>query len=136
MATRSARHWQAWGSSALMDEKLKVYQMNLEGEMDAAMMAEIDRVIGQLVKGEMYGLILNFQSVEHVHFTILPSLVEEKKRLQSFGGDIRLAGMSEYLKNIFRTTGVLDAFQVFETAQQAAKSFGVSRAATSLPLGL
>jgi len=119
-----------------MDEKLKVYQMNLKGEMDAAMMAEIDRVIGQLVKGEMYGLILNFQSVEHVHFTILPALVEEKKRLQSFGGDIRLAGMSEYLKNIFRTTGVLDAFQVFESAQQAAKSFGVSKAATSLPLGL
>lgn len=119
-----------------MDEKIKVYQMNLEGEMDAAMMAEIDRVIGQLVKGEMYGLILNFASVEHVHFTILPALVEERKRLQSFGGDIRLAAMSDYLKNIFRTTGVLDEFQVFSTAQQAAKSFGVSKVSTSLPLGL
>lgn len=119
-----------------MDEKIKVYQMNLEGEMDAAMTAEIDRVIGQLIKGEMYGLVLNFKSVEHVHFTILPALVEEKKRLQSFGGDIRLASMSEYLKNIFRTTGVLDTFQVFETVPQAVKSFGVSKAATSLPLGL
>ena len=121
-----------------MDEKIKVYQMNLEGEMDAAMMAEIDRVIGQLVKGEMYGLILNFESVEHVHFTILPALVEERKRLQSFGGDIRLAGMSEYIKNIFRTTGVLEEFQVFETVGQAAKSFGLSKekVAKNLPLGL
>ncbi len=119
-----------------MDEKLKVYQMNLEGEMDAAVMAEIDRVIGQLIKGEMYGLILNFEAVDHINFAILSALVEEKKRLQSFGGDIRLAGLSEYLKNIFRTTGVLDAFQVFDTAQQAVKSFGVSKASTSLPLGL
>jgi len=119
-----------------MSEKLKVYQMNLEGEIDAAKMAEINRVIGQLVKGEMYGLILNFESVEHINFTILASLVEEKRRLQSFGGDLRLAGMSDYIKNIFRTTGVLEEFQVFDTVQQAARSFGVTKPATNLPLGL
>lgn len=110
--------------------------MNLEGEIDSAKMAEIGRVIGQLIKGEMYGLILNFESAEHIHFTILATLVEEKKRLQSFGGDIRLAGMSEYIKNIFRTTGVLEEFHVFDTALQAAKSFGVSKPVTNLPLGL
>ena len=119
-----------------MEQKVKSYQMNLDGEIDSAKMAEIDRVIGQLVKGEMYGLILNFETVEHIHFTILPLLVEEKKRLQSFGGDIRLAGLSEYVKNIFRTTGVLEQFQVFDTAQQAAKSFGGGKPATNLPLGL
>ncbi len=119
-----------------MDEKLKVYQMNLEGEIDSAKMTEINRVIGQLIKGEMYGLILNFEATEHIHFTILPALVEEKKRLQSFGGDIRLAALSDYIKNIFRTTGVLDEFQVFDTVQQAAKSFGVAKPATNLPLGL
>jgi anti-anti-sigma factor len=119
-----------------MDGKLKVYQMNLEGEIDSPKMAEVGRIIGQLIKGEMYGLILNFESAEHIHFTILPALVEEKRRLQSFGGDIRLAGMSDYIKNIFRTTGVLEEFQVFDTAQQAAKSFGVAKPATNLPLGL
>lgn len=119
-----------------MNTKLKVYQMNLEGEIDSAKTAEIGRIVGQLIKGEMYGLILNFESVEHIHFTILPALVEEKKRLQSFGGDIRLAAMSDYIKNIFRTTGVLEEFQLFETAQQAAKSFGVAKPATNLPLGL
>ena len=75
-----------------MDGTLKVYQMNLEGEIDAAKIAEISRVVGQLIKGEMYGLILNFESVEHINFAVLPSLVEEKGRLQAFGGDIRLAG--------------------------------------------
>jgi anti-anti-sigma factor len=119
-----------------MDAKLKVYQMNLEGEVDAGKMAEINRVIGQLIKGEMYGLILNFESVEHIHFTILSVLVDERKRMQSFGGDIRLAGMSDYIKNIFRTTGMLEEFPVFDTAQQAAKSFGVTKPATNLPLGL
>ena len=119
-----------------MTEKVKVYQMNLEGEVDAPKMAEINRVIGQLVRGEMYGLILNFESVEHINFSILPALVEEKKRLQSFGGDLRLASLSDYLKNIFKTTGVLEEFQVFESAQQAAKSFGVAKPATNLPLGL
>ena len=125
---------QHWAYS--METKLKVYQMNLEGEIDAAKMAEVDRVIGQLVKGEMYGLILNFESVEHVNFTTLSTLVDEKKRLQSFGGDLRLAGLSDYLKNIFRTTGMLEEFQVFDTPLQAAKSFGVAKAATNLPLGL
>jgi anti-anti-sigma factor len=119
-----------------MDEKLKVYLMNLEGEIDLPKMAEIRRVIGQLIKGEMYGLILNFGSAEHIQFTILTSLVEEKRRLQSFGGDIRLAALSDYIKNIFRTTGVLEEFQVFDTVQQAAKSFGVTKPATNLPLGL
>lgn len=119
-----------------MEAKVKVYQMNLEGEVDAAKMAEISRIIGQLIRGEMYGLILNFEAVEHVNFTILAALVEEKKRLQSFGGDIRLAALSDYLKNIFNTTGVLEAFQTFSTAQQAAKSFGVAKPATNLPLGL
>jgi len=119
-----------------MEPKLKVYQMNLEGEIDSAKMAEINRVIGQLIKGDMYGLILNFESVEHVNFTVLPVLVEEQKRMQSFGGDIRLAGMSDYIKNIFRTTGVLENFQVFDTAQLAAKSFGSGKPETNLPLGL
>lgn len=120
----------------MMEQKLKVYQMNLEGEIDAAMMAEISRVVGQLIKGEMYGLIMNLEAVDHVHFTILPVLVSEQKRLQSFGGDIRLARMSEYLKDIFRTTGVLEKFPVFDTVAQAAKSFGVSKTITNLPLGL
>jgi anti-anti-sigma factor len=133
-ATRSARRSPPWAYN--MEPKLKVYQMNLEGEIDAAKVAEISRVIGQLIKGDMFGLILSFDSVEHINFTILPVLVEEKKRLQSFGGDIRLAGMSEYIKNIFRTTGVLEAFQVFDSVQQAAKSFGVTRPETNLPLGL
>ena len=119
-----------------MEPKIKVYQMNLEGEVGADKMAEISRVVGQLIKGEMFGLILNFEAVEHVHFAILASLVEEKKRLQSFGGDVRLAALSDYIKNIFKTTGVLEQFQVFASAQQAAKSFGVSKPATNLPLGL
>ena len=119
-----------------MDGKLKIYQMNLDGEIDAVKMEEVDRVIGQLVKGEMYGLVLNFESVEHVHFTILSTLVDEKRRLHSFGGDLRLAGLSDYIKNIFRTTGMLEEFQVFDTALQAAKSFGVSKPETNLPLGL
>ncbi len=119
-----------------MEAKIKVYQMNLEGEVDSAKLAEISRVVGQLIKGEMFGLILNFEAVEHVNFAILSSLVEEKKRLQSFGGDIRLAALSDYIKNIFKTTNVLDEFQVFDTAQQAAKSFGVSKPAMNLPLGL
>ena len=119
-----------------MEATLKVYQMNLEGEVDPEKMAEISRVVRQLIKGEMYGFILNFERAEHIHFTILPQLVEERKRLQSYGGDIRLAGMSEYIKNIFRTTGVLDEFPVYDTAHQASKSFGVSKPATSLPLGL
>ncbi|MDA8100391.1 MAG: STAS domain-containing protein [Nitrospiraceae bacterium] len=119
-----------------MEAKVKVYQMNLDGEIDAGKMAEINRIVGQLIKGEMYGLILNFEAVEHINFAILPSLVEEKKRLQSFGGDLRLAALSDYLKNIFKTTGVLEEFQVFDTALQAAKSFGVSKPAMNLPLGL
>jgi anti-anti-sigma factor len=119
-----------------MEPKVKVYQMNLEGEVDSAKMAEITRIIGQLIRGDMFGLILNFEAVEHVNFAILPLLVEEKKRLQSFGGDVRLAALSDYIKNIFKTTNVLEAFQVFDTAAQAAKSFGVSKAATNLPLGL
>lgn len=119
-----------------MTEKIKVYQMNLEGEIDAPKAAEISRIVGQLIKGETFGLILNFEHVEHVNFAILPALVEEKKRLQSFGGDLRLAGMSDYLTNIFKTTGVLEEFQAFETVLQAAKSFGVTKAATNLPLGL
>jgi anti-anti-sigma factor len=121
-----------------MEGKIKIYQMNLEGEIDAAKMAEIGRIVGQLIKGEMFGLILNFEAVEHVNFAVLPALVEEKKRLQSFGGDIRLAALSDYLKNIFKTTGVLEAFSVFDTVQQAAKSYGVPMkdVAVNLPLGL
>jgi anti-anti-sigma factor len=110
--------------------------MNLEGEIDAAQMVEVNGIIGQLIKGDIYGLILNFASADHVNFKVLPALVEERKRLQSFGGDIRLAGMSEYIKNIFRTTGVLEQFQVFDTAQLAAKSFGGGKPETNLPLGL
>ena len=33
-----------------MSEKIKVYQMNLEGEIDAIKMAEINRVIGRINK--------------------------------------------------------------------------------------
>ncbi|MFA5072692.1 MAG: STAS domain-containing protein [Nitrospirota bacterium] len=134
MAIRSAMHLPHWDYD--MDSKIKVYQMNLEGEIDALKMDEISKVVGQLIKGEMYGLILNFESVEHIHFTILPALVEEKKRIQSFGGDMRLAGLSDYIKNIFRTTSVLEEFQVYDTVQQAAKSFGGSKPITNLPLGL
>jgi len=104
-----------------MEGTIKVYQMNLEGEVDAAKMAEISRIVGQLIKGEMYGLILNFEAVEHVNFAILSSLVDEKRRIQSFGATSGCC-LSDYIKNIFKTTGVLEAFPVFDTVASGEKA--------------
>ena len=106
-----------------MDGQLKIYQMNLEGEIDAAKIAEISRVVGQLIKGEMYGLILNFEAVEHINFAVLPSLVEEK------GGCRPLAEIS--VLPLFPTTS-----RIFSRPPAFWRSFKCMTASSKLPRAL
>jgi anti-anti-sigma factor len=102
------------------------YLLRLEGDISANEMAGINRAIGSLLSNTPCCLILDFRDVDHVHFTILSSLAQAKKRIESFGGDLLLTGLSEYVKNIFFAAGAIDDFRMFGSAERAAEHFAAS----------
>ena len=79
-----------------------VSMIEVSGEIDRGLMRELCALIGSLVDENRTRVLLDFSRVEHLHYQGIALLAERAKQLRSLGGDLRIVGMSAYVRNIFR----------------------------------
>ena len=94
-----------------------------EGDIDHREMAAVKNAITELMRERACRVVLDLGEVDHVNYMTVGVLVERAGRLRRTGGDLRLAGVSGYLKDIFRFSGVHHLFAAYDTVVEAVASF-------------
>ena len=97
--------------------------IDVTGDIDLREMIRIKFVIGSLIEKERTKVVLNLKAVDHINYLSIGVLVEQLRTLRNLNGDLKLAGMSSYLRNIFKVTGMDQFFEEYMSLEDAVQSF-------------
>lgn len=100
-----------------------IFTLHLRGDVDHMEMVDIRNSISDLISEGHAKLIVSMKEVDHINYLSIGVLVERLKRLRSFGGDLKLVGMSRYIKNILASVGAEEFFDCFDSMDEAMTSF-------------
>jgi len=85
--------------------------------------------VAEYLKAGLVHVVLNLENVSHVHLAGLPVLSERAQRLREYGGDLKLVGLSPYLRHIFDLSGSSPQFDFCKSEEEASIRFSGIRAA-------
>ena len=97
--------------------------IDVTGDIDLREMIRIKDVIGSLIEKERIKVVLNLKGVDHINYLSIGVLIERLKILRNLNGDLKLAGMSSYLRDIFKVVGMDQFFEEYMTLEDAIESF-------------
>jgi len=97
--------------------------IDINGDIDLREMIRIKDVIGSLIEKERLKVVLNLRGVDHINYLSIGVLLERLKILRNLNGDLKLAGMSPYVRDIFRVVGMDQFFEEYVTLEDAIESF-------------
>lgn len=107
----------------------RVDLLTLTGRLDAASSPQLREHFDRLLDEGRNRIVLDMTGVDHLSSAGLRVLVEGRNRSRDpkltdlAGGDVRLAGMSPRLKELFQLTGLLTLFPSYPDAVEAVGSF-------------
>jgi len=97
--------------------------IDINGDIDFREMIRIKDVIGSLIEKERLKVVLNLKAVDHINYLSIGVLVERLRILRNLNGDLKLAGMSSYVRDIFKVVGMDQFFEEYTSLEDAIESF-------------
>ncbi len=101
----------------------KVVELILKGNIDIEDIVALKGIITSFIEKENFFFILDFSKVEHLNISGIEYLNERKERVRSLGGDIKIIGCNDYMKNLFVYAGYIGEFDFYNDEEEAIKSF-------------
>jgi len=100
-----------------------IFIIGITDDIDIQGAEEIKGIISSLIVQGTYRVILDLEKTQHINYVVIDTLVEGLLRLRKFQGDLRLAGLSDYLGNIFKVAGAGNQFKSYDFVENAVESF-------------
>jgi len=96
--------------------------LTLNGRLDAYSSNELERSISALIDDGSVRLVVNFDGVEYISSSGLRVLLTSQKRLKKEEGDLKLACLKPYVKEVFDIAGFTQLFAIYEQEEEAVNS--------------
>ena len=108
----------------MLEKKINDIQIvTLGGRMDAYSSNDVERQLNSLIEANQVKIILDLAGLEYISSSGLRVLLAALKKSRKASGDIRLAAMRPYVKEVFDIAGFTQLFQIFEQEKEAMDSF-------------
>jgi len=94
-------------------EKLEdKYLVTLEGELDTAAAAEVEKALQPLYTSNGLDVIIDCENLEYIASSGLRILISILKGAKAGGSKVVLKNMNEDIKSVFKLTGFINIFEV------------------------
>ena len=97
--------------------------ISLSGRLDAYAANDVERKVDSLITAGQMNLVVNLERLEYISSSGLRVLLAGIKRARKEQGDIRLACLQPYVKEVFDIAGFTQLFQMFNKEEDAVNSF-------------
>ena len=84
---------------------------------------ELRQSINAAIKDDEKQLVLNFAEVPYLDSTGLGEVVRSYTTLKKVGGTVKIANLSNKVKDLMMVTKLITVFETFESENEAVKSF-------------
>ncbi len=111
------------GGTARNEARPKAMTMVIDGELGRHEMNEIGEMLLRLSFEGVTDLVIDFRGVTHLDYRSVPGLSRRAQVFRSIGGDVKLAGLSQYLFTIFEAAGAQNDFDFFADVSDAQRAF-------------
>jgi anti-sigma B factor antagonist len=96
--------------------------LTLNGRLDAYSANDVERSINALIDGDCVRIVVNFDGVEYISSSGLRVMLASLKRLKKEGGDLKLACLKPYVKEVFDIAGFTPLFEIHDREEEAVNS--------------
>jgi len=96
--------------------------LTLKGRLDAYSSNELERSISALIDDGSVRLVVNFDGVDYISSSGLRVMLASQKRLKKEEGDLKLACLKPYVKEVFDIAGFTQLFEIYEQEEEAVNS--------------
>ena len=97
--------------------------LDVAGDIDFREMIRIKDMIGGLIEKDRTKVVLNLRAVDHINYLSIGVLLERLKLLRNLNGDLKLAGMNPFLRDIFKVVGMDRFFEEYTSLEDTIESF-------------
>ena len=95
----------------------------MDPKFDSYVARDIEEVLKGLIKDGAKRLLCNFSQTNYISSAGLRVLLVITKELGKAGGTIVLCCLSEFVQEVFQTSGFTRIFKIFASEEEALKSF-------------
>ena len=100
-----------------------VYVISLDGRLDAYAANDVEKKLDSLFTSAKSQLVVNLKGLEYISSSGLRVLLAALKKMRKQQGDIRLACLQPYVKEVFDIAGFTQLFKMFDKEEEAIDSF-------------
>ena len=110
----------------LSSKKGKVNIISLSGRLDAYCANDLEKKLDSLIDMAQDQMVVSLQELEYISSSGLRVLLAALKKVRKQEGDIKLACLQPYIKEVFDIAGFTQLFSIFDAEEAAVDSFGES----------
>jgi anti-sigma B factor antagonist len=93
------------------------------GRLDTHAASEVEKKLNELMDTAQVWLVVSLEKLEYISSSGLRVLLAALKKTRQQQGDIRLACLQPYVKEVFDIAGFTQLFQMFDKEEDAVNSF-------------
>ena len=97
--------------------------LSLAGRLDAYYAAELEKKLGTLIDTGQIRLVVNLEKLEYISSSGLRVLLATLKKVRNLHGDVKLACLKPFIKEIFDISGFTGLFNIFDAQETAIGNF-------------
>ncbi|MDR3627059.1 MAG: STAS domain-containing protein [Ignavibacteriaceae bacterium] len=95
----------------------------LKGYLDAHTAPVLENTFSDLIEKSRYSIVVNFGELAYISSAGLGVFMAFIEKIRENNGDIKLAGMSDKVYNIFDLLGFPLLYEIFKSEEDAIKKF-------------
>jgi anti-anti-sigma factor len=92
---------------------------HLQGNASCTGVGPMREALADLLSDRHPAVVLDLSELTFINSLALGVLVEFRRDVQAYGGQLRLAGASAQIAEVFRKTRLVELFPMFDTAEHA-----------------
>lgn len=97
--------------------------ISLSGRLDAYAANDVERKLDSQLVADQACLVVNLTQLEYISSSGLRVLLAALKKARKQQGDVRLACLQPYVREVFDIAGFTQLFQIFDKEEDALNSF-------------
>lgn len=95
--------------------------IHISGEVEEEHFDQVKSLFEGMLNANELQVVINLAGCAHIHTTVIPELIEFKRRFNTSGGDIKLINVSDYINSLFSLYG-FHPFDIYPSRQAVLKS--------------
>jgi anti-sigma B factor antagonist len=104
-----------------------VWTVTLDGRVDLPAARALEDALNELCDSGRSRIVVDLSNVPYMASAGLKALLSGLRRARLLGGDVRLAGLTERVREVFEMSGFDQVFAIYPSAAAAVASYTVKQ---------